>query len=165
MYGSWEWRTFSGAIKALLLGLWRVKELPMDELVPLYRRCKIGINLHLSFGPINTRMYQLPANGVMQICDCPEGLGQVFKIGKEVIVYHSVKEAIELIRYYLEHDDERKRIAAAGFKRTMKDYKDLTIFNQVIENIKKGMLEEDIRFFKDGNPVKCSEINLRQIPF
>ena len=153
MYGSWEWRTFSGSIKALLLGLWRVKELPMDELVPLYQRCKIGINLHLSFGPINTRMYQLPANGVMQICDCPEGLGQVFKIGKEVVAYHSTEEAIELIRYYLEHDDGRKKVAAAGFKRTMKDYKRLNTFSQAIDKIKKGMLEDGIRYFKDGTPI------------
>lgn len=155
MYGHWEWRTFSGALKALLLGLWRVKELPGDELVPLYQRCKIGLNIHLSFGPINRRMYQLPANGVMQVCDCPEGLGQVFKIGKEVIVYHSIEEAIELIRYYLEHDDERKKIAAAGFKRTMKDYKRLNTFCQAMDKIKKGMLEDGIEYFRDGTPIRC----------
>lgn len=155
MYGSWEWRTFSGAIKAPFFGLWRVKEIPTDELVPLYQRCKIGINLHLSFGPINLRLYQLPANGVMQICDCPEGLGQVFEIGKEVLVYHSVKEAIELIRYYLEHDDERKEIAAAGFRRAMRDYRRITIFSKAMEKVKEGMLEDGIRYFKDGTPIRC----------
>lgn len=152
-YGKWRWRTLPGAIKALLLGLWQVKELPADEVVPLYQRCKIGINLHLSFGPSNRRTYQLPANGVMQICDCPEGLGQMFEIGKEVVAYHSVEEAIELIRYYLEHDDERKKIAAAGFKRTMKDYKRLTTFSRAMDKVKKGMLEDGIRYFKDGTPV------------
>ena len=128
--------------------------LPDDELIPSYQRTKIGINLHLSYGPINLRLYQLPANGVMQICDCPEGLGEVFEIGKEVVVYHSIEEAVELIKYYLEHDDERKKIAAAGFKRVMKDYKDLTIFNKVIEKIKKGMVEDGIKHFKSGESIR-----------
>ncbi|MCK4735931.1 MAG: glycosyltransferase, partial [Methanophagales archaeon] len=110
IYGQRYWKTIVGsgidalrggnspkeAFKAVFAGLWRVKELPMDELVPLYLRCKIGINIHLSYGPSNRRIYQLPANGVMQICDCPEGLGQVYEIGKEVITYHSIEEAIEL---------------------------------------------------------------------
>lgn len=110
--------------------------LPVDELVPTYQRTKIGINIHESYGPSNRRLYALPANGVMQICDCPEGVSQVFEINKEVVVYHSIKEAAELIKYYLKHEDERKKIAAAGFKRVMKDYKDLTIFTRVIEKIR-----------------------------
>lgn len=144
--------------KEILAGLWRVKELPMNELVPLYQRCKIGINIHLSFGPSNVRTYQLPATGVMQICDCPEGLGQVFEIGKEVVTYHSIEEAIELIKYYLEHEEERKEIAAAGFKRVMKDYKRITTFSKAIEKIKRGMLGEGITSFKDGTPIKLNEI-------
>lgn len=132
--------------------------LPDEELVPVYQRTKIGINVHESYGPCNRRLYALPANGSMQICDCPEGLDQVFEIDKEVVVYHSIKEAVELIRYYLEHDDERKKIAAAGFKRVMKDYKNLTIFNQIIEKIKKGMLKDGVRYFKDGTPIKLNEI-------
>lgn len=127
--------------------------LPDTELIPTYQQTKIGINVHLSYGPVNLRLYQLPANGVMQICDCPEGLGDVFEIDKEVVVYHSIEEAIELTKYYLEHDDERKKIAVAGYKRVMKDYKDLTIFNQVIEKIKKRMVEDGIKHFKSGDSI------------
>ena len=156
-YGSWSSKAFSASVKALLTGLWRVKEMPVAELVPLYQRCKIGINMHLSFGPSNIRTYQLPANGVMQLCDCPEGLGQVFKVGKEVIVYHSIEEAIELINYYLEHDDDRKKIAAAGFRRTVQDYNRLATFSEVIRNVKKGMLQDGIKSFKDGSPIKYNE--------
>lgn len=167
IYGRNYWKTIGGsgikalrrgkfpkeAFKATFGGLWRIKELPMDELVSFYRRCKIGINIHLSFGPSNMRTYQLPANGVMQICDCPEGLGEIFEIGKEVVVYHSIEEAIELIKYYLKHDEERKEIAAAGFKRVMKDYKRITTFSKAIEKIKEGMLEGGITSFKDGIPI------------
>lgn len=172
IYGRNFWKTIVGsgihalrsgnfpkeAFKATLAGLWRIKELPMDELVPFYQRSKIGVNIHLSYGPCNTRLFHLPANGVMQICDCPEGLGEVFEIDKEVVVYHSIEEAIELIKYYLEHDNERKKIAAAGFRRVMKDYKRITTFSKVMEKIKKGMLEERITSFKDGAPIKLNEV-------
>ncbi len=128
-----------------LSGLWDIKALPTSELVPLYQRTKIGINAHLSYGVANERLYQLPANGVMQICDCPEGLKEVFEIGKEVVTYNSTKEAIELIRYYLEHDYERKEIAVAGFKRVVKDYRRIYTFAQTIEKIKKGMIEDNFK--------------------
>jgi spore maturation protein CgeB len=173
IYGQRYWKTMMGnginalrrgkfpneAFKAMVAGLWRIKELPANELVPLYQRCEIGINMHLSFGPSNVRTYQLPANGAMQICDCPEGLGEVFEVGKEVITYHSIEEAIELIRYYLDHEEERRKIAAAGFKRVMKDYKAITTFSNAIEKMKKGMLEDGITSFKDGVPIKLNGYN------
>jgi spore maturation protein CgeB len=137
----------------LRTGLWQVKELPAEGLVSLYNRSKIGINMHLSFGPVNLRMYELPANGVMQICDCPQGLNDVFDVGKEVIGYSSMKEAIELIHYYLEHDNERKQIAQAGFRRVMKDYKKVTVLEGAMHKIKKGMIEDGITTFKDGSPI------------
>ena len=118
------------------------KYLPHDQLASLYKRVKIGINMHHSFGPSNIREYQLPANGVMQICDCPEGLDQVFKVGKEVVLYRSIEEAIELIQYYLDNDEERKKIAAEGFKRAIKDYNREITFLRALKDIENGMAEE-----------------------
>lgn len=141
------------ALYAAMAGLGGAKEIPAEELVPMYQRCRIGINIHLSFGPSNIRMYQLPANGVMQLCDCPEGIGEVFEVGKEVIMYHSIEEAIELIKYYLNDDEERKKIAEAGYKKVMKDYKGITTFSKALDIMKKGMLEDGIKYFKDGTPI------------
>ena len=123
-------------------GLWHTAELPIEKLVPLYQRSKIGINVHLSYSLANERLYQLPANGVMQLSDCPDELNEVFDLGKEVVGYHSIKEAINLARYYLAHDNERKDIAAAGFLRVMKDYQRVHTFTQTIDIIKRGMLED-----------------------
>lgn len=101
-----------------------------------------------SYGPSTIRTYQLPANGVMQVCDCPEGLDQVFDVGKEIVVYHSIDEAIDLIKYYLDNDEERKKIAAEGFKRAIKDYNRETTFLRALKDIERGMLEE-------GRKIKC----------
>lgn len=123
MSRSWTWAT----------------ELPHDQLSPFYQRVKIGINEHPISGPSTLRTYQLPSNGVMQICDCPEGLDQVFKVGKEVVAYHSIDEAIELIHYYLDNDEERKKIAAEGFKRAIKDYKRETTFLNALRKIENSI--------------------------
>lgn len=156
-WGKWGWRalaTNDGKLQALRSGLWRVKELPVEGLAPIYKRSKIGVNIHESFGPINRRLYELPANGVMQVCDCPQGLNDVFDVGKEVIGYSSIKEAIELIRYYLDHDDERKQIAQAGFRRVMRDYKRVTVLDRAMKKIKRGMIDKGITHFKDGKPIQ-----------
>lgn len=151
--GIWDWKEFEWACRAFWQGMAKTERLPAGQLIPFYQKAKIGINIHMSFGPSNRRTYELPANGVMQMCDCAEGIGEIFRVGEEVVAYRSIEEAIELIKYYLDHDKERKEIAAAGFRRVFKDYGRVTTFSKVIESIKKGMLEDGITHFKDGTPI------------
>jgi spore maturation protein CgeB len=92
------------------------------ELLGLYRQARIGWNLHNSIGPVNSRTMMLPAFGVMQICDCRDNLGKVFNLGKEVIGFETMDECIDATRYYLAHEDERRRIAIAGWQRVLADY-------------------------------------------
>ncbi|QQS15833.1 MAG: glycosyltransferase [Candidatus Moraniibacteriota bacterium] len=114
----------------------RINELPKDGLVSLYQDTKIGFNMHMSFGPSNLRLYELPMNGVMQICDCKDGLSELYRIDEEVVTYDSISEAIEKIEYYLTHDEERKRIAMAGFKRAAQFYKLENTFKSIMDEIR-----------------------------
>ena len=157
VYGNnWKYRYLLRlcGIRAFSSGLLGVKPLPENDLIPLFQRTKIGLNAHLSYGPSNVRTFQLPANGVMQICDCPEGIGDVFEIDKEVIVYRSPDEAVELISYYLENDQERKKIAAAGFKRVIKDYRRIEMFAHALTQMLEGMQERGINSLKDGTQIE-----------
>lgn len=92
------------------------------ELLGTYRRARIGWNLHNSTGPVNTRLMMLPALGVMQICDCRDNLGKVFELGAEVIGFDTMDECVDATHYYLAHEEERRRIAIAGWKRVLADY-------------------------------------------
>ena len=70
------------------------------------------------------RMYEAPAHGMMLLCD-KAGLNahaQIFEPDKEAVFYDSIEDAIEKIEYYLEHDEERIKIAQAGFARVHRDY-------------------------------------------
>jgi spore maturation protein CgeB len=116
---------------------WPKGFLPEPERVPLLQKTKIGINIHNSTGPINFRTYYLPANGVMQICDNKAHLGKIFVLGTEVIGYDGIEEAIEMCRYYLEHDEERREIAAAGWKRATTDYDEVSAFRFMTQAIEE----------------------------
>jgi spore maturation protein CgeB len=95
---------------------------PYDEMWQVYRRAQIGWNAHNSTGPINFRLYELPAFGVMQICDNKSHLGHVFELGKEIIGYETTEECIELTKFYLAHPEAQREIALAGHERWKRDY-------------------------------------------
>ena len=99
-----------------------VRPIAFDEYVPLYQRTKIGINVHNrgDYTVGSYRLFELPANGVMQISDGGDHLGAFFRIGEEV-VRHQRDDLVDLIRYYLEHEDERRRIALAGYRKVMRE--------------------------------------------
>jgi hypothetical protein len=131
---------------------WPKGFLPEAEKIKLYNHTKIGINFHNSTGPINFRTYVLPANGVLQICDNRANLDKIFRLGKEVIGFDTVEEAIELCRYYLENDEERRKIAAAGWERAIKDYNEIAVFQLLITSINEIL----------GQPKRQSQFNLKQ---
>lgn len=130
IHGRWPFKGYAGIVRGLLgkpMYPYRVTGLSNDDRTHLYWRTKIGLNMHYSDTPSeigNMRMYETPAHGMMSICDkgCADGHERIFTPDQETVYYNSVDDAIELIEYYLAHDDERVAIAQAGFERYWKDY-------------------------------------------
>jgi hypothetical protein len=112
---------------------WPSGFLPEEERVGLLQRTAVGVNIHNSTGPINFRTFYLPANGVLQLCDNKQHLGTVFEVGREVIGYDTIEEAIDLCRYYLAHPNERVEIAVAGFRRARSDYNEIAVFQRLLD--------------------------------
>lgn len=128
--GQWPFRGMHGFVRALQgkpVFPHRVRSLTVTERTSLYRRAKIGFNMHLSDRPRETgnmRMYEVPANGAMLLCDKAgrDAQAQIFEPGVEAVYYDSMDEAIELIEHYLVNDAARLQIARAGFARLQRDY-------------------------------------------
>jgi len=114
---------------------WPAGFLPESDRVPLLQRTRIGVNIHNSTGPINFRTFYLPANGVLQLCDNRSHLARVFELGSEVIGYDTIEEAIDLTRYYLAHEEERRAVAAAGWRRALRDYNEVAAFRRVVDAV------------------------------
>jgi hypothetical protein len=116
---------------------WKRGYLPVDQQLEFLQRSKIGPNIHNSTGPINYRTFYLPANGVMQVCDNKSHLGKIFELDKEVVGFDTIEECIDKCRYYLAHEDERLEIAIKGWKRCLKDYTEVAIFERSVELFNK----------------------------
>lgn len=102
-----------------------VRPIATQAYVPLYQRAKIGFNVHNrgKYTVGGFRLFELPANGVMQISDGDEYLKDFFDVGKEIEGYSGTDELIDKIRYYLTHEQERIHIARNGFRRVMQAHR------------------------------------------
>ena len=120
-----------------------VRSVSLQQRVALYQRARVGFNIHWNeHGLGNQRLYHLPANGVMQISDCPGDLGRVFEVGREVDSYARPEELLEKIRYYLDHEAERRAIAAAGHERVMREYRFANILRRAADRMAAATAEE-----------------------
>ncbi len=115
--------------------------LSWDEMWKIYRKSQIGWNFHNSTGPINFRTYELPAYGIMQICDNKSNLGKIYELDEEVVGFDNIKECIELTRFYLAHPERQRDVAVAGWKRWKKDYHPDRIWERLVDIVEKHLEE------------------------
>ena len=85
-------------------------------------RSRITLNRHIDVAENNAnnmRLYEATGVGALLVTDRKDNLGELFEPGREVVAYGSAEEAVELIRHYLDHPEEARRIALAGQARTL----------------------------------------------
>jgi spore maturation protein CgeB len=122
-----------------------VRPIAFEEYVPLYRRAKIGFNVHNrgDYTVGSYRLFDLPGNGVMQISDGGRYLDTFFDVGEEIVSYAGADDLVDKIRYYLANDAERRRIALNGFRRVQRDHRIGHRMRQAGELIERGMSRID----------------------
>lgn len=94
-----------------------------SEMVKAFNAAKIVLNIHvkedLSY-KINMRTFEATGSGTFLLTDKPHGLGEEFSIDKEVICYSNKSELIKLVKYYINDEAERIKIANEAQKRAYK---------------------------------------------
>ena len=106
------------------------------DMYQILRRSKITLNSHIDVAGNqagNMRMFEATGLGTLLLTDNMSNLSDIFIPGKEIVAYDSVDDAIDKIIYYLEHEAERKEIAAAGQKRTLEDYSYYKNVNKMLD--------------------------------
>jgi spore maturation protein CgeB len=95
-----------------------------EELGKFYRIAKICLNDE--FEPRGSglvlRTFEISSAGGFQLSGLQEDLPDMFIPDKEIVVFRTKEEAIEKIRHYLAHPEERKAIAEAGLVRARRDH-------------------------------------------
>jgi spore maturation protein CgeB len=115
--------------------LWDNGYIKSENILDFYINIKMGINIHNSTGPINSRLFDLNAFGICQICDNKSFLGKIYELDKEVIGFNNIDEAIFKIQYYLENEHEAQEIAFNGRKRFLKNYTSSEILNTLLKEL------------------------------
>ena len=110
------------------LGIWSVHDVPAslapfhrgyalgEDMLQVLSSVKICINTHgdtMRYG-VNLRLFESAALGTFQIVDDRPGVSQHFTVGEHLVTFSDIQDLQEKVRYYLAHDEERLRIAAAA---------------------------------------------------
>jgi len=71
---------------------------------------------------VTPRVFEVPACGGFLLTDENPCLSDLYEISREIICYKDKKELKELIKYYLEHPEERRILAQKGQQRAYREH-------------------------------------------
>jgi hypothetical protein len=86
---------------------------------------RISLNRHIDVAKgyaNNMRLFETTGVGALLFTEEAPNLADLFAPGQEVVTYANEDDLVEKIQHYLQHDDERAEIAAAGQRRTLSEH-------------------------------------------
>lgn len=92
-----------------------------NDMVNSINSYKIHFNCNIS-NDINYRTFETTGCGTFLLTNYTPGLEKLFDIGKEIVVYESIEDMDNKVKYYLDNPEERNKIANAGHERAKKDH-------------------------------------------
>jgi len=103
----------------------RGERLLPEEACKVYNASLVNLNTHHSQtkrAGLNTRAFEILAAGAVELTDYVPEMETLLEPGRETAVFHSPEEARELSRHYAKADEERRRIAEAGYRRVLAEH-------------------------------------------
>ena len=92
--------------------------IPYADTAEVFSRTKINLHMHRAYmNGFNDRMINVPACGGLLISRRTPELERVLEPDREVVVYDTVEELADKVRFFVEHPPAGERIAAAGHRR------------------------------------------------
>lgn len=142
---------------------WPGGRLDADELARQFSRTRVNLNfLESSAGPfqrlglshvrgtwradrlitrvvrpplqLKARPFEITACGGFVLTDVAPELPEFFRPGEEIGVFDRQRTVTEQVAWYLEHEDERRRVAAAGLARAA-DYSWERVLGELLEHV------------------------------
>lgn len=95
-----------------------------EQLPAFYNSTAININqtsLQMR-DAVNQRVFDCPAAGGFVITDNQPDLHDHFDVAREMVTYESLAELCNKVRYYLQHDEERRSIAERARARVLAEH-------------------------------------------
>lgn len=84
------------------------------------------INLNISLKTIRTgiplRVIDVMGCGGFVLSNYQPELTEYFEVGRDCVIYEDTEDLFLKVKYYLSHEEERRKIAAAGYERVKHDF-------------------------------------------
>ena len=91
----------------------------------------------MNFDQQTTRTVEIPACGGFMLAERTKEHLNLFEEGKEAAFFSSNEELLEMCQYYLDHENERRQIAEAGYQRCLtSDYSNEGMIRKVFKQIR-----------------------------
>jgi spore maturation protein CgeB len=97
----------------------------------------------------NMRLFEVTGVGSCLLTDNKKNLADLFDVGNEIVVYDNPQDCIEKAKWLLENEQERKKIAAAGNKKTLEKH---TVENRcklILDIIDQELNERSTKYIKN----------------
>ena len=126
LLSQYDFRLYTGSNKDLLSDNVQVYP-PLNysyELPKAYHLSKINLNitLHSIQSGIPLRVFDIIGVGGFMLTNYQPEVEELFTIGTDIEVYHSIDELEEKVLYYLTHENQRLKIAMNGYKSVTEKY-------------------------------------------
>lgn len=92
-----------------------------EDAAKKFSQSRIVFNISIK-DDINMRVFETLSTGSFLLTNWLPTLGDLFEDGKHLVTYKTLDEMVEKAKYYLEHDDEREKIAKAGHDKFMANH-------------------------------------------
>jgi spore maturation protein CgeB len=140
---------------------WEAGRLSQDEMIRVFNQSRINLNLSSSISAdkyysrrglqrlrrwvdkhldrtqaeyltaIKGRNFEIPGCGGFMLSGDSENLRDYYEFGKQIAIYSNADDLVKQVRYYLDHEDERAKIAQAGYERTLREHTYAHRFNEI----------------------------------
>jgi spore maturation protein CgeB len=95
------------------------------DMLNLFLDSRIVLNFHIGMAGDyagNMRMFEVTGVGSCLLTDNRKNMRDLFDTDSEVVVYESEEDCVSKIKWLLDHEDERKKIALSGQQKTLKHH-------------------------------------------
>lgn len=138
---------------------WPNGVLNLDQMVELFQVSRINLNLSNSnnldirylthnlknlliafrspkaASQIKARNFEIPYYGGFQLTDYVPTIENYFELGKELVCYSNVDEAVQLIKFYLENNELREKIKDLSIKKARDKHTYLNRFQEIFSSL------------------------------
>ena len=108
-----------------------------------YAESKVCFNISMEDDLI-MRVFEVMATGSFLLTNWVPTIEELFEDGKHLVLYRSLDEAVDKAKYYLSHDEEREKIAQAGYEHVLKNHTIQHRVNVILTEFFKSRRNENV---------------------